>query len=136
MAEWMMFGILVGFSMYDLKWRKVNVAAVVLLGVAVFIYRICISTEAAELMLGMVPGLVVLLVSYVTGESIGFGDGMMLCVLGLFFGIKQTLAVFGMALVLCAVLAILLLVCKRANKKTELPFLPCLCAGYLLSLLW
>jgi len=136
MAEWIMLGVLAGFSVYDLRWKKVNVSAVALFGIAVIAYRIYGKTAIPELLAGLIPGIGLLLISFVTKESIGTGDGLVLCVIGMFCGMKQTAAVLGMALILSAVLAMVLLVCKRAGKKTELPFLPCLCAGYFLFLLW
>jgi len=136
MAEWIVLGIMMGFSLYDIKCKKVKTAAVVCFGMVVLVYRLCIGTGAAELLLGLFPGIILLGVSFVTRESIGEGDGLVLCALGLFCGAKQTLAVLGMAFFLCAVLAVLLLLCRRVNKKTELPFLPCLCSGYFLYLLW
>ena len=136
MAEWIVFSVMVMFSVYDLLWKKVNVAATVAFGAVALAYRICAGTGVTEVALGLLPGIGVLLLALVTKESIGIGDGMVVCVVGLFTGIKPVIAVFGMALLLCAVLAMVLLACRRAGKKTELPFLPCLCGGYLLYLLW
>lgn len=135
-TEWIVLGVLAGFSVYDLKWKKVVVWAVLLSGVFVLVYRIVSGAGISELLAGLVPGLVLLLVSRCTRESIGIGDGLVLCVLGLFCGLRQVLAVLGMALVLSAALAMVLLVLKKAGRKTELPFLPCLFAGYLLCVLW
>lgn len=136
MAEWIMCGVLAGFAVYDLKWKKVKMTAVALLGAGAVLYRIFTGTGASELVLGLLPGIVLLVVSFVTKESIGQGDGMVLCILGVFCGAKQAVAILGMAFTLCALLAVILLACKRVTKKTELPFLPCLCAGYCLCLLW
>lgn len=135
-AEGIFLGGLAGFSVYDLKTKKVPVAAVALFGTAVLIYRLCTGAGPAELLPGVLPGLALLLAAVCTKESIGTGDGLLLCVLGVFCGIKKAMAVLGMALVFAALLAVILLVIKRAGKKTELPFLPCLFAGYLLGLLW
>lgn len=89
-----------------------------------------------ELAVGTIPGILLLLLAFCSGESIGKGDGLVLFMLGIYCGVAKAVAVLGMALLLVAVLALILLVLKRANRKTELPFLPCLCAGYLLSMVW
>lgn len=136
MAEWMVFGVLAGFSVYDLRWKKISITAVAIFAATVLIYRVYIETGMLELLCGLIPGSSLFLVAVVTKESIGKGDGLVLCALGLFCGIKPAMAVLGMAFLLCALLAMVLLACKKAGKKTELPFLPCLCAGYLLYLLW
>lgn len=135
-AEGIALGCLAGLSIYDIKTKKVAVKAVVFFGIVVFIYQLCIGIGVLDLAAGLVPGAGLLLVAICTKESIGVGDGMVLCALGLFCGLRKTMAILGMALVFCAVLAMILLVLKRAGRKTELPFLPCLFAGYLLCLLW
>ena len=135
-AEGIMLGVLAGCSAYDLKYRKIPVAAVALLCGGVSGYRFITGTGFLELLCGLLPGVLLLLFAFVTRESIGTGDGLVLCALGMFCGAKTALAVLGMALVLASVLAMVLLVLRRAGRKTELPFLPCLWGGYLLSLLW
>ena len=135
-AEWIMFGVLAGFSIYDLRTRRIPVAAVILLAVAVVVYRLYLGTFGWNMAAGLVPGAVLLVTAFFTKESIGVGDGLVLCVLGVFCGLGKALAILGTALVLSAVLAIILLVLKRVNRKTELPSLPCLCAGYLLCIWW
>lgn len=135
-AEWMMLGILAGFGVYDLKTKTIPVAAVAVATIGVLVYRLFSGAEVIELVLGVIPGALVVILAYVTKESIGIGDGLVLCMLGLFCGWRQCLAAFGMALVLTAVLAMILLVCRRAGRKTELPFLPALFGGYLLFCLW
>ena len=135
-ANGIMLGILGGFSVYDLIYKKVLIRAVLIFGAAVLGYRMYAGAGLGELLAGLVPGMLLLLTAFCTKESIGYGDGMVLCVLGLFLGMRQSLAVCGMALVFAAVSAMIRLVFKRAGRKTELPFLPCLFAGYLLSLVW
>ena len=135
-ASGIMLGILGGFGIYDLLYKKIPIRAVVVFGVSVLGYRVYAGAGIGELLAGLVPGAMLLLTSFCTKESIGYGDGMVLCVLGIFLGIRRSLAVFGMALVFAALSAIILLALKKAGRKTELPFLPCLFAGYLLSLVW
>lgn len=130
-----LMGILAGLSVYDLKTKKVPVSVVVLAGIGGIVYRLYMETKVVVLLAGLVPGVVLLLLAFLTKESIGIGDGMVLCVIGLLCGWKETVAILGMALVFAAIIAVILLVSKRVGRKTLLPFLPCLCAGYLLVVL-
>ena len=118
-------------SFVDIKRKQVSLAVLIPIGVVVLIWRLFQGTEMVAFLTGLVPGVACLLLSYVTGESIGRGDGLVLCILGLLCGMKATLAVFGLALTFSAIWAIFLLILKRAGRKTELPFLPCLSLGYL-----
>ena len=135
-AEWIMLAALIGFAAYDIKTKMVPLIAVVATAGSVLLYRLCVGTGILELVMGLIPGVLLLVLALVTQESIGTGDGLMLCVLGLFCGWRQCLAVFGMALVLSALLSIILLICRKVGRKTELPFLPSLLGGYLLYYLW
>lgn len=136
MAEGVMLVILAGFAIHDMKTKTVSLAAMGVFAISVLVYRLCTGTGIAELAAGLVPGALVLLLAFATKESIGMGDGLTLCVLGMFCGWRRCLAAFGMALVLSAILSIVLLVFKRAGRKTEVPFLPSLFGGFLLCYLW
>lgn len=133
-SEGMVLGSLAGFSLYDLRYKEVPAVGLSVFGLAVLIYRLCMGEAWYSLLTGVVPGVVLLLVSLCTKESIGYGDGLMLLVLGVFCGLQKTVAILGMALVLIALAAIVLLVLHKAGRKTELPFLPFVFAGYLLVL--
>ena len=135
-AEGIMLGILAGFSAYDLKFRRISVQAVGLLGAGAILYRIVTGAGILELVAGLLPGRVLVILAICTRESSGMGDGLMLCAIGLFTGMKQAVAVLGMALVLASVLSMVLLILRKAGRKTEVPFLPCLWAGYLLQCIW
>ena len=135
-AEWVMLTVLIGFAVYDIKNKMIPTMAVKIITAGVLAYRLCIGIEIRELIIGLIPGILLLLLAFATRESIGTGDGLILCVLGLFCGWRQCLAIFGMALLLSALLSIILLLCHKAGRKTELPFLPSLLGGYLLCYLW
>ena len=135
-AECVMLGSLLVLSFIDLRSGKIPVLPVVLLGVAVLGYQWWCASPVLEVAAGILPGGAVLLAAWVTKESIGYGDGMVLLVLGLFCGAAKAVAILGMSLMLAAVLSMVLLVLRKAGRKTALPFVPCICAGYLLCLLW
>jgi len=135
-AEYVMLGSLLVLSVMDLRTGKIPVLPVVLLGVAAALYRWWNDVPFLEVLAGIIPGGALLWMAWVTKESIGYGDGIVLLVLGLFCGVAKTIAVLGLSLVLAAVLSMILLILKKAGRKTALPFVPCLCSGYILCLLW
>lgn len=87
-----------------------------------------------ELLFGMAIGVVVLLVSYLSRESIGMGDGMMLIASGTFLGFWANLELFMIALLLSGVTALFLIVVRRKGRKDRLPFIPFLLVAYLFLL--
>lgn len=130
------FLILLLLSVYDIRTRKLPVSALVFIIGAAVVYHIVAGSLSVALLLGLIPGVVVLLLAFFTKESIGTGDGLILCAFGILYGFTETLAVFGMALFLSAATAMVLLVLHRVGRKTELPFLPFLCGSYVICLLW
>lgn len=135
-AEYVMLGSLIVLSIYDLRIRKIPLAPVLLLGALTVGYRLWSGVSFSEVAAGLIPGSIILLLAWATKESIGYGDGWVLVVLGLFCGTAKTMAILGLALLFAALLAMVLLVSGRVGRKTELPFLPCLCSGYMVCLLW
>ena len=87
-----------------------------------------------DMLLGAGIGGIVLLLSFITRESIGRGDGLMLMVSGVFLGAEKNLELFFAALLLCGMAALFLIVMKRKERTCRIPLAPYLLAGYLFVL--
>lgn len=123
-------------AVVDIKEKRIPVVPVALAGSLLAWYQLWQGTGIWELLAGILPGLLLLFLSVCTRGGIGAGDGWVLCVLGIAAGVQKTVTVLGTALVLEAVIAAFLLAVKKAGRKTELPFLPCVLTGYLVVLFW
>lgn len=124
--------ILLVCGIQDIRNKKISLWIIslgALLTVAGII--LCGSLSVAETIGGMGVGAVVLLISMVTKGKIGLGDGLILCVTGLVLGFWGNIELFGLALLLAAVVSIFLLVFQLANRKKSIPFVPFLFLGYL-----
>lgn len=84
---------------------------------------------------GFIIGLCMIGISFISGEQIGRGDGMIIAVLGVLCGVRDTLGIVCFASLYMLVPAFVLLISRRGNKKTRMPFLPALFLGYVTSLL-
>lgn len=82
-----------------------------------------------ELVGSILPGMGLLLLSFITGRKIGAGDGLILMAVGMLESGRMTWAVLCFGLFLQSVFAILLLVLKKAKRDTRIPFVPFLLAG-------
>lgn len=133
-------GLLLGvLAWLDIRTKKVSlvlvgILAVMMLGMRIASFETGSGTGIwiAKLFVGLLPGGISLFCSYITRGQIGMGDGFVLAALGLGLGFRNVMVLWGVALCMAAVFAIFLLVFKRAGKKTELPFVPCLFLGYVL----
>ena len=87
-----------------------------------------------ELLGGCALGAIMLLISKLTNQAIGYGDGLMLIATGAFLGIFENVMLLLIALLIAAVISIVLLVIKKKKKNFMLPFLPFLLSSYVLML--
>lgn len=84
---------------------------------------------------GLLPGICVCILSYVTRGAIGKGDGYLLCVSGLALGVEANLAILFYGLLTAGFCSAVLLALRMVKRKTKLPFVPFLCGGYLMLLI-
>lgn len=120
----------------DLRTREVSLKAAAAAGAAAVV--VCLpesSQSAASLAAGMLPGVCLLAAAWATREKIGYGDGWVLLVCGLYMGAARALAVLMTALLLACPAALYRLVFQKADKNTTMAFVPFLLAGNLLYLL-
>ena len=83
---------------------------------------------------GLVPGACLFFLSRVSRGAIGEGDALIVGLLGFSLGIWQALGIMMLAFFGAALCVCLLLLLRRADRNTKLPFVPFLAAAYLLSL--
>ena len=76
-----------------------------------------------------------LLYSLVTHESIGYGDGCLFVMTGLFLGIWENLVLLLLASVLAGIGSAVLLFFRKKKKKERIPFVPFVFTAYVLLLL-
>ncbi|MDE7133320.1 MAG: hypothetical protein K2O65_16275 [Lachnospiraceae bacterium] len=80
-------------------------------------------------LLSVLPGTAFWLLSYITGERVGYGDGWVLIMIGLFTGLRNCFLILLAGLVTESIAALILLVIGRATKDREIPFAPFLLLG-------
>lgn len=78
----------------------------------------------------LIPGLVCLGLGWLTKESIGYGDGLVILCLGCFLDLEELLGVCLAAVTFAGAAALFLLVVLHKGKKTEMPFVPFLLLSY------
>lgn len=85
----------------------------------------------------LVGGLVIGSIFAITlGSGIGLGDAKFAAVLGITLGGPKTLLMLFLAFVIGAVFGIIVIILKKADKKTAIPFGPFIFLGWILAMLW
>ncbi len=121
-------------AIIDVRNKKIPVWFVIIFSMVLFAIRLLNGIVWGEWFCGLIVGFIILILAIVTKEKIGIGDGFVLCALGIGYRLEEMISMLGISLFLIAICAIGLLILKKANKKTELPFLPYLFIGYFLTI--
>ena len=83
--------------------------------------------------LGIIPGAVLLVISYVSRGQIGIGDGVLVAQVGASLGLEVIVRILTAALMLITVLSAVMLIFGKLKRRSTLPFIPFIFAGYLMS---
>lgn len=122
----------------DIRKKSISAKYLILWGTVNLIY-LCVESlylknpeVNLQIVWDIIPGLVSLGLAFLTREQIGYGDGWVILLMGILIGVKRVLATVTAAFVLVFICSLILVVIRKAKKKTTLPFIPFLFAGYLL----
>ena len=77
----------------------------------------------------ILPGVMFWMLSFVTGEKVGYGDGWMLVMIGLFTGLWKCFLILLIGLVSESLLVLMLLAVRKISKDRQIPFAPFLLLG-------
>lgn len=128
--------LLILSSIYDLKKQKVPYLILVAGSVTGVIYTICrvitLDYEWWECAVGLIPGIFFLIMAFITGK-IGYGDGWMLLIVGLFLGYGQCAGAFMLSLFLASGASVIMLLFRKAGRNSSFPYIPFLTAGVILT---
>ena len=114
----------------EMSWWKLGVLACICL-----IGCICMPQKDLWSMAGgLMIGLCMVGISFLSKEQIGIGDGVVTGMLGCLLGARGCLVMLCIASCLMAVISIGILILKKGNRKTTLPFVPALLGGYIATL--
>ena len=128
----LMMLILIISGICDIKNKAISMKILIPAGVISLVCGICqlyYGTTIYSEICSLIPGAVVLALAYLTKEQIGYGDGLVILALGPVFGLINVIIGLCAAFVISALFSMVLLISKKAGKKSSLPFLPFLTAG-------
>lgn len=119
-------------SVEDIRHRRVNSILILLMGMVGVCFHILWQQQTLySMMAGLLPGIVLLGISFLSGQAVGIGDGLVVMVMGIFLGGSRNLQILFLALLISAVVSLVLFLTKRKSRKDSIPFIPCLLIAYL-----
>lgn len=119
-------------SVMDIRWRKLHFAFLLSGGGLAVLGCLCERAEPGMLLAaGGAVGIIFLVISKVTKESLGYGDSILILILGVFIGFWNLLYLLLTAFFLAAVFSSIMMLKNRFSRKTAFPFVPFLTAAYI-----
>lgn len=137
MWEWMGYlfaaALFAYHSVSDIRMRRIpgrSLGAGVVISVCWAMGKVLLGDQPqAAVILGLIPGITVLLLARATREQVGSGDGWELVIMGGLLGWTDCLLGLGIALFGIFTVSIILLALRRVRGNTRIPFVPFLCMG-------
>ena len=132
----LVFIVLVIEALKDFRKKEVNIPVLGILVVAAMV-MIFLGKDisVSNAIIGLAEGLLLILVSVMTKGQIGMGDGILLAACGLMLGGKDNMVMFFFACLSSAIVSVLIMIIKKADKKTTIPFVPFMIPGFLIMVL-
>lgn len=100
------------------------------ISIAFAVYEILTgSAVVGEVFLSLIPGAAMMLLSFLSRQSIGYGDGLMVLALSPAFGLGRICMGLSIAFFISGIAAASLMICKKGGRKQHMPFIPYLAVG-------
>ena len=125
----------------DIRKREISVKIAICFCLLAVIIRVCMMNNTSwisllkDLACALIPGIGMLIFSGITDQAVGYEDGIIMMVCGIYLGEKTAAALLLAGLFLMFPVSMLLLLSGKAKRETELPFAPFLLNAYLLWLI-
>ena len=84
---------------------------------------------------GAAFGSIVLLFCLFSEEALGLGDGIFICILAVAYGVGEAVTACFFATAYAALISSVLLLTRKAGRKTKIPFMPFMLLGYVTSVM-
>lgn len=117
---------------FDLKDRELPGNFLLIFGCLAVLLRLCSPYHSfTRGLIGGCVGCVFLVIAYLTHESMGYGDGIGMIILGIFEGWKGVIPLVIIAFLLSAIYGAWNIWGNGKTVKEEIPFYPFLLAAYI-----
>lgn len=124
-------------SIQDCKSQELDVTLLAGFGVLGFLARVLyMKSSMDEVLESILIGVVFIVFSSLTKEAIGYGDGVVLLILGLFCGIRVVLQSSLVAFFLVVGVCLFIGIKRGADYEMRVPFVPYLLFGFIGGMIW
>lgn len=138
------FAMIIGVLLFmagamDLKSKTISREMILVLMIVCFagaFIKVFINKEFGiwDIIGGVLIGFCAIGLSMVSRDQIGRGDGLVIVAIGLVLGFRKCLFAVCMASIIMTLVSVIVLILRKGNRNTRLPFIPALFAGYVMCM--
>ena len=116
----------------DYKTEKISII-LILTGAAISIAAAVINKDnIMQILYGILTGNAILLIGYASREAVGYGDGLIFIITGIFLGWMNNIILIAGSLLLAAVCSIILMALRIKKQTDRIAFVPFILGAYVL----
>ena len=133
----MMNGVIIVFlipcTITDLKSKTIPIWWTVVFGISAMIYQIFWKKQKLEAILfSMIIGVTLLVAAKISNQRIGYGDGIIFLILGLWIGFWDGISLLFFSLILSSIISVYLIIVRRKGRDYRIPFIAFVTAAYII----
>lgn len=134
MMKEIMLGIWLGIQgALDYKYKEIPLWFSLVGGAIGVLWCLMEARNIMDILYSCMPGLLALGFSRVTKEVLGYGDGIIFLVMGLYLPLKKLILIGMSAFFVAGLTALVLLIGFRKNGRERIAFIPFLSAAYIVT---
>lgn len=126
--------LVLGICAYtDVKYRRISKKILAAYGVMILLIHLTGNDfQIMDFILGLFPGIFCMVISWLTRQSLGYGDSILACLCGLSLGLEKCMAILCFTFFISGIFGALMLFILKKEKTYEMPFVPFLFLGTVL----
>ena len=133
----MVNGVIIVFlipcAITDLKSKTIPIWWTVVFGISAMIYQIFWKKQKLEAILfSMIIGVTLLVAAKISIHRIGYGDGIIFLILGLWIGFWDGISLLFFSLILSSIISAYFIIVRRKGRDYRIPFIPFVTAAYII----
>lgn len=128
MEKYFILGFLTICALFDWKRKQIPIISLLvggmIISISCLIQIVLGARTLGDSFGGMLVGVFLLFISFITRQQIGIGDGILFVITGIGLGFLNNIILLFSSLFLTSIVALSLFVAKKIKRKETLPFIP------------
>ncbi len=92
------------------------------------------KSSCVEIAVSLIPGIIMLFISWITKQGMGYGDGLLVLAVSTAFGFYKIAIGLSVAFFMTGIISVYLIVIRKAKRRDSVPFIPFILLGMVVSM--